>query len=367
MLLSAFLLNCKFPVSYYFTFTFRKMTVLQIISKPNLHSFVVRLVLLLFCSFVLTLQGCEINVPLSDVDLPNNEKIMVNAAVIAGQPLRNVQITRSISPSDTFSLAKINISDADVRIVVDGREVRLRLQGAVDSVRLPTSGRLIPGPTSYEAPELIPQAGRTYSLTVRWKGLTAQAQTFVPEPPRAEVIPQLVWRKTPVLRQSGPGNFRFYDTNLVAFPVIPIITKPQELYTMRQQTLTDTATQVRYVSPNFFQPQLPRIADDGKQSVQAGFQLQTDLMGRILISDFDFQSQRPRMILFSPQTTTITVELEARDVVIKPFLETSSRLFEGVQFNPLGNIGRNPHWNVKGDGIGLFIGQSTTSTVTLRP
>ncbi len=343
------------------------MNVQKNFSKPRPHLRTASVVLGVACLLFLVLQSCEINVPLSDVDLPKEEKIMVNAAIIAGQPLRNVQITRSLSPTDTFSLDKIGIRDADVRITVDGRETRLRLQSVVDSVRLLTSGRLVPGPTSYEAPELIPQAGKTYALTVQWKGLTAKAQTFVPEPPRAENVPPLVWRKTPVLRQTGPGNFVRYDTNLAAFPFIPIATKAQELYSVRQQTLVDNASQTRFTSVNWFQPPLPRTADDGKQSVQAGFQLQVDQQGRMFIAEFDIQARMPKILLFSPQTTTIIVELEARDAAIKPFLETSARLFEGVQFNPLGNVGRNPYWNVTGNGLGLFIGQSTISTVVLRP
>jgi hypothetical protein len=317
--------------------------------------------------FVL-LFGCTTNI--TDAKIDHEEKLVINGAVIAGQPIRNIHITRSIAPLDTFSFVKVGIRDADARISVDGREVRMRLQAASDSIRAQYGTNLIAGPTAYEAPELIAEAGKTYTLTVNWNGKRASAATTVPAPPQVASLPRVSWRTNIIERTfSAPfgGNPQIYrDTSITAFPQIPMQTRPNEMYSFRRYKLLDTATNTPYESQSYG-AFLPAFDTAKKQTVSLGFYAKPDALGRVVIPIFDQATMRVTNTILSTTTTVFVVQLEARDAQIIPFLETSGRLFESQQFNPLGTNGRNPNWNVRGDAIGLFIGQSTTTTVTLRP
>lgn len=309
---------------------------------------------------------------ITDANIPHEERLVINGAVIAGQRIRNIQVTRTIAPLDTFNMDKIRISDADVRISVDGREYRLRLQTAVDSVRT-NFGRLIEGPSSYEAPDLIAESGKTYQLTVNWKGKSAMATTFVPQTPVVENIPRLVWRLNITERtfSSGPfgGNPQVIrDTTLVTSMRVPIISRANEVYNLQYFRLLDATNPNRaplLEYPGYLQP--PISDSTGTHFVGASYSNRTDGKGNLIIYGYTPQSPQPTITVIPTANLVMILTIEARDARIAPFVQTQSRLYESQQFNPLSSEGKNPQWNVSGNGFGLFIGQSTTTTITLRP
>ncbi len=306
-------------------------------------------------------------------NIPHEERLVINGAVIAGQQIRNIQITRTIAPLDTFNMDKVRITDADARITVEGREYRLRLQSAVDSIKT-NYGQTIAGPSCYETVEgLIAENGKTYTLTVNWNGKTATATTTVPQTPVVASVPQLTWKLNITERtfSSGPfgGNPQVYrDTSLTASVRVPMISRAGEMYSLQYFRLLDIANPSRAPLATYPGYMQPPISDSlGSQLVTAGYSGRSDGKGNILIYSYSPQSPQPTTTLIPTANLAMVLTIEARDSRIIPYLQTQSRLYESQQFNPLSSDGRNPQWNVSGSGIGLFIGQSTTTTITLRP
>ncbi len=343
------------------------------ISSLKMTSFLITALLLASLFLIVQmLVGCS--QVITDANIPHEERLVINGAVIAGQPIRNIQITHTVAPLDTFMMDKVRIPDADARITVDGREYRLRLQAASDSVGT-NSGRLIAGPSCYEAPaELIAESGKTYTLTVNWQGKSATATTYVPYTPVVESIPPLVWRLNITERtfSSGPfgGNPQIYrDTTLVTSVRVPIVSRTGEVYNLQYFSLLDATNPNRAPLLEYAGYLQPPVSDStGRQFVGASYSNRTDSKGNLLIYSYNPASP-PSSTTFVIPTANLVMRLsiEARDARIIPYLQTQSRLYESQQFNPLSSEGKNPQWNVSGNGIGLFIGQSTTTTITLRP
>lgn len=317
------------------------------------------------------LAGCGQVV--TGANIPHDERLVINGAVIAGQPIRNIQITRTIAPLDTFNMDKVRITDADARITVDGREYRLRLQAAVDSIKT-NYGQTIAGPSCYETVEgLIAENGKTYTLTVNWNGKTATATTTVPQTPVVASVPQLVWKLNITERtySSGPfgGNPQvFRDTSLTTSVRVPMISRVGEMYSLQYFRLVEATNPGRAPLATYPGYMQPPISDSlGTQFVTAGYSNRSDGKGNLLIYSYSPQSPQPTTTLIPTANLAMVLTIEARDSRIVPYLQTQSRLYESQQFNPLSSDGRNPQWNVSGSGIGLFIGQSTTTTITLRP
>ena len=317
------------------------------------------------------LAGCGQIV--TGASIPHDERLVINGAVIAGQPIRNIQITRTIAPLDTFNMDKVRITDADARITVDGREYRLRLQSAVDSIRT-NFGQIIAGPSCYETVEgLIAQNGKTYTLTVNWNGKTATATTTVPQTPVVASVPQLTWKLNITERtfSGGPfgGNPQVYrDTSVTASVRVPMVSRTGEVYNLQYFRLLDIANPSRAPLATYPGYMQPPISDSlGTQFVTAGYSNRSDGKGNVLIYSYSPQSPQPTTTVIPTANLAMVLSIEARDARIVPYLQTQTRLYESQQFNPLSSDGRNPQWNVSGSGIGLFIGQSTTTTITLRP
>jgi hypothetical protein len=189
-----------------------------------------------------------------------------------------------------------------------------------------------------------------------------------------ENIPRLVWRLNVTERtfSSGPfgGNPQIYrDTTLVTSVKVPIVSRAGEVYNLQYFSLLDATNPNRAPLLEYAGYLQPPISDStGRQFVGASYSNRADGKGNLLIYSYNPASPPSSTTLVIPTSNLVMrLTIEARDARITPFVETQSRLYESQQFNPLSSDGRNPQWNVSGNGIGLFIGQSTTTTITLRP
>jgi hypothetical protein len=128
------------------------------------------ILLILTIGLLLGISSCEQNV--SDANLVYVEELVIRAQITAGDTVRNVQITRTLPPLDQYSPDKAEVKDADAKIISDGREYKLHYLGS----------------SVYASDSLIPQAGRSYEIQVRWKGKYAWATTTIPQPPVIENV-----------------------------------------------------------------------------------------------------------------------------------------------------------------------------------
>jgi len=111
--------------------------------------------------------GCE--------DLPPNDYVpqyIVQGYLVVDQPITGIKVMRSQSLADTFGLASSDVTDADVRIIVDGQALKL-------DYRPDSSGT---GEYFFADSSLKVQPNLLYSIEVRTTdGTLLTGQTLTPE------------------------------------------------------------------------------------------------------------------------------------------------------------------------------------------
>jgi hypothetical protein len=306
------------------------------------------------------LQSCSMSV--TGVELTHEEKIVIYGALIAGESAKNIQITRTVPPLDTFNVERSRIEDAKGSITVDGTTYPLRLQPRaipvtrIDSINYDQANQ----PSLYEAVGLTVQAGKTYTLKVSWDNKEATATTRVPEPPvLAAQAPVVVWRPEPFRYvQARPRTFPASGIvpSMLATTAVPVMARSGEAYRVENFAARDTMTQRSTTN-------LITLNTNTLLGGSAGMPLTLTSQTRYFIAgDSIF---KPLLFTLSTRTTVSIINIIAHDGALLNFIGTQARNNAGG--NPLGNSGQNPLWNVTGSGIGLFIGQSRSVQVTVRP
>ncbi len=313
------------------------------------------------------LQSCNSTV-INGATLPAEEKIVISGVLIAGQPVRNIEITRTIPPLDTFLVSKTLVKDAQVTLTVDGRVIPLTLQ-APGRVPLDTAGKPIAGfdvePSKYEAPTLVPEGGKSYVLTVKWNGKEATVTALVPLPPMVRSSEPLVWRKDSVTRFVGAQPMMGGGMPPMGGRP-PVTARVEELSTVVNLGLQPRENEgYRYTRIGFRDTvrsiTLPdAIITNATLSLPLGIATVFSLK---YTAQFQITANSP-FVLQTANTVSI-VTIEAMDAAFERYQTSANR--NSATTSPLGGNGQNPIWNVKGDGIGVFVGRSLPTIVTLRP
>jgi hypothetical protein len=304
------------------------------------------------------------------LDVPHDERLVINGFLEEGVAVKNIMVIKTLDITDTSNMRKARITDAEVSITSDGQTFPLSLQpdNLIFGGRVPDGVNLAEQPTYYQAPQLVPQAGKTYTLSVRYQGKTATATTFIPAKPSLVGMSSVVTMQLdstiyffggdigPVRKYALKGqvsanfvaqNGVFIGTieptqvntgvvdqnrNTILVPVSSqqaIITAPIAENTL----LTNTSTQMK-LSFWFWLP-----------SRYTEFSKERELL----------QNAKPRVLL----------QIASFDAPYQRFLQTQSR-GSTADAGILGPSGLNPAWNVKGGGIGLFIGRSEVVHLELQ-
>jgi hypothetical protein len=126
-------------------------------------------------SFV-ALSSCS-EIISTDILYESKTRLVVSGVLIAGEPIRNIYVTRTFSPFDSLSTRSARLTTANVSIEIDGRVIPL--------VRQQVIRQGFPSPADtlfsfFEAPHVIAEAGKTYTLHIIWQGLKAEVITVVP-------------------------------------------------------------------------------------------------------------------------------------------------------------------------------------------
>lgn len=306
-----------------------------------------RLHVCLSAMILFTMLGCE-NI-VTDASLPYSEKIVISAVLTAGDSLKNIHISRTVAPLDTISAQKIYIGDARASITVDGKSYPLQLQGTdyVDSIYI-RDGLLR---SLYHVPNLVVEAGKHYKLRVEWQGKTATAETFVPKPIEiisARIIPKEVV-ETIIFTTGG-----FLQTRSTYASVeLALRPRPNETFGIAAFGLSENDILPVEFRRGFGQ-HIPTVTVLGS-SVQNG----TLILQKQSIYDYPLYLRNRLYVGCSSFDAAADSYFRYRNNDT-PF---GTGTLPGILY---GEPGRNPDWNIRGDGIGLFVGRSEMAVVEAK-
>lgn len=247
--------------------------------------------------------------------LPYTEQIVIRGVLVAGQPIRNISVIHSLPALDSFDMNKAMINDAVVTITIDNIKHTL----------------INKGQGLYDADSLIAQSGKSYILEVKWQGRSCNAITSVPYP--VDIIKVV---KAPINK-----NFR---TQLWRVGLDGRAKIPAEVACVGGAELVDSLgiePMIRkYVSRVY------REQDTGKTGLTA-------------ISVFTTDVQDTNNIVYTTGSYKLNLFVEAYDIQFFDYFKTRSN---GESIASLfGFTSSEVTWNIKGDGIGLFIGMARSS------
>jgi hypothetical protein len=306
------------------------------------------------------LQSC-MPTTVTGVELNYEEKIVIYASLISGEPLKNIQITRTLPPLDTFNVERSRIENAAASISVDGTSYPLRLQArvapttTVDSINFNIANQA----SLYEAPGLIVQPGKSYSIQVSWNNKQASATTRIPLEPILSAPASVNWRPEP-FRYVVPRERSFPASgiapSMLATVIVPVMARQSEAYRIESFVARDTVSRLSTTN-------LISLNTTTLLGANAGMPLNIQSQTRFFLrGDTVF---KPIIFALSTATTVSVVRVIAHDDALLNFIATQAR--NSPNASPFGNSGQNPLWNVTGQGIGLFIGQSRPLQLTVRP
>jgi hypothetical protein len=267
----------------------------------------------------------------SDLGLnpPYQEKIVIHGFLSAGDTVQNIEVIRLRDFSGDTVIA---IPDAKV-ILHDGiQDYQLQLQ-PIHPSRTTLAGR-----TYYYAPGLVAKAGQTYKLTVEWRQKKAEAITFVPQP----LLPDSV-----SIAPSPDNN------NLVVKAWIrPRSNEAYILYQshlFKQPTEDSLGLQVTELGAS----ELVRRQTPNKDSIQ---QLTSFLL--TLGETARFRQIYPNLEQFNSVAVLYAFDIAIWDYIIMRDGRRSGVSDSFVYVSQPTEI----RGNIKGDGIGLFVGVATSRT-----
>jgi hypothetical protein len=301
----------------------------------------------------LILSSCATTTVTDPVELPYEEKIVIRGILTAGEPVRDVFISRTVPVLAPQKPEEFWVKDAEASITSDGKSYTLTLQEFDPKQTVQR--------TFYAASGLIAEAGKTYTLTVRWHGKTATATTRVPNPPtpvsvrlRTVIVPSITIN-TITVSTSGTTPRTPPTTGSIQIRAIQdsvllaeasFLPKEDAVYRAGLE-LTDTAQNLAVTSLYIGSIFTNQDIRNGILTVPAStLPTQTrKLLGGVVAA---------RMRLY-----TLDVQYERYYATRGRATQSGFSLFGGTSDS-------NVEWNVQGGGIGLFLGMAETM-VTIRP
>jgi Domain of unknown function (DUF4249) len=264
------------------------------------------------------------------------EKLVINGLLSAGDSVRNIEIVRLQAFSNDST---ISVSNANAVLTVDGIAYPLRLQ-KFHPKRNNSDLRVH---SYYEAPGLVAEAGKRYTLTVEWKGKKAMATTTVPKP-------------------LLPDSVRIYQDSAKTFLIVEAVIKPRpnEVYVLDQSYRYLTSPPTSAIDSLEFSGGAP--SKPIRLEVDELAERRTKTLRSNLWTD-SYQVRFRKMYLDLERYNALAI-IYTFDNAFWDYYYT------GINSNLGGNTGgfappdgKNIKWNVTGDGVGLFIGVATSRTL----
>lgn len=266
---------------------------------------------LLLCGLAAILSSCETIVDPSDV--PYIEQMVVQGIITAGAANDTIHMQRTLPLTELYSPSKAALSDVEATICDE--------QTGASYVLTMTE------PGAYIAQGLIPVAGRRYTLTAAWNGKHVTASTTVPLPAVIDTVIAVETRITD----------RFTGQTSVTYPILAIAHPVANLsfgmrYDLRSMNIPMNSFNYSYL----FDRNLLQSRD-------------TMLDGRLYFTTDAFFASPA-----SPPYTG-TVNIYTYDA---PYYDYFTHAHESSDDDPFSTPGETVHWNVQGDGIGMFLSRS---------
>lgn len=305
------------------------------------------------------------------LDVPHDERLVINGFLEEGVAVKNIMVIKTLDITDTSNMRKARITDAEVSVTTDGQTYPLFLQPGelIFGGRVPAGVNLAEQPTYYQAPQLVPEAGKTYTLSVRYQGKTATATTVVPAKPSIMPMSSSFTTKPDSVIYFFGGDVGPQAKSIVKGDIsVQFAAQKGTFIGTIEPTQVNTgvldSTRRNIVVPISSQPNII-IAP-----VAENFALANNII-RMKLSFWywlpsrytEFPKERELLQKANPLAQ---LQVAAFDAPYQKFLQTQTR-GSTADAGILGPSGLNPAWNVKGDGIGLFIGRSGTVNLEIRP
>ncbi|MCU0424215.1 MAG: DUF4249 family protein [Candidatus Kapabacteria bacterium] len=330
--------------------------------------------------FANMLSSCTQSV--TNIELPFDEKILIEGVLVAGKSIDNISITKTYPPLTTLaSISTLYLPDAEVTLRVDGQSYKPEVR--FDSLRYSVfqgnfssqapQERYIATP-KYSFPNLTATTGKTYEITVTWRGKTAVGKATVPTAANLGAPTVSGTSITFDSVQSG-GQFvagRFTPTyQAVARLNVAMTATMQSGFAYRLSFYSpDTASFFRNIgdrfqsfTPNFVYTESNwRVLPDGITEDRAGI----TLFANVRPSETTiFPSSGPPTFTVQPMSDLVAnlrklrffAVLTATEAAYSQWNETRFFGFSyGSGFPFSGSGTQNPTWNITGDGMGIFVG-----------
>ena len=259
----------------------------------------VNLLLIFFASILFC--ACEQEV--ANPNLLYEPKLVVRAFLFANETPNGITVSMMQHPlASSNNLQNSFIRDAEVIISTQGINYKCNFDG-----------------TSYYCDDLLLQAGQTYHLSVKYKGMTATATTIIP----AFEIDSVYYN----VKESGNYWYRYRGEMYAK------ISSPQPL--------SCYATKIVYYAVDANNTSYYHYETMINYNPSSNSDILLDINGAYSLASFNHwaNSWRHTFIAFDEQ--------------MHKYYTTSDN---NEDWDLFGTSGVNPIWNVKGDGIGLFIG-----------
>lgn len=193
------------------------------------------------------ITGCE--------DAPPNDYVqqyVVRGYLIVNEPIRGIQLTRSLPVTDTFRIERSVVDDADVRLLVDGRALQLQYRavtGGAGEYYLP------------DTTELVKAASR-YTLEITTKdGTNLSAQTLTPSPfawVRPPIDKVIIPKKGDPAYLKPPDSLNLIWTEEAGVPEYLISVRALDTLNYGRYLEPETSERNQRVDPQIDEFDLPR-------------------------------------------------------------------------------------------------------------
>ncbi len=267
--------------------------------------------ILLSLLVIITFTSCEQTV--TNVELPYKEQLVISCIMNNGDLVDSVVITRTLPPLEIYDINKAMVKDAKV-IIFDGtKNHELSFDNGY-----------------YKSKNLIAEAGKTYTLTVEWKGKKATASTFVPYP---IVIPEIKWD----VKESSDMWGNWFEVTIYS------MIEPSKNVVYNSGYILDYHSGYY---PSFY-------------NISREIDVNSDGLCKVVfVNGYYFESSDIGKLKENFKDYICVVH--AYDAQFYTFFITKYNGQSGDEI--FGGNSNNIQWNIKGDGIGLFLGRATTFT-----
>ncbi len=250
---------------------------------------------------ILFISGCE-KVDVVEIDLPYHEKIVVQGFLVENQTFNGVTFTKTLPIDEVYSISKAELKDVTAYLKQGVRVIPLKYQ----------SNGLYQPLNSF-----IPQKESVYELYAKWMDKNVYAKTFIPANPKI---------KKAYYVTNGSGTF------------IQAEIQNQVGAIFGAKYVIMEGSTVLYESEDIFSVNEP--VNDPLKVIT----VRTPIIPKELVNTF---------------RNKISIKVYAFDKQFQNYFKTKKYSFPIK--DSFVQSGGDVEWNIIGDGIGLFIGYSTTT------